>query len=383
MRKLKLTTILVFMLSLLSLETNAQASKVMAATNYLNDYMQSDKPNPENLVNAKEAIDLAVNHENTSLQGKTWYTRGLIAITMFNDSSFVDFPDDFAKRTLESFKKALELNDKKFRDEKKLHQYALKLSTDVFNAGVDAYSKENFVRAYKSFAFMEDVNKFLEANNQNIAVETKVALSNAAQAAEQAGLKDEAIDAYENLLVYDNDVLNYRLLANLHKEKEDFDEALNVLTKAAEVHSEDADLMIDQLNIYIGLDRLSEALEIIDKAIELQPENDMLYYVKGTAYDGAGETTKAVEQYEKAVEINPENTRALYNAGAMYFNSANEYIEQMNKLGLSEQKKYDELNKKRKDLYKKAKPFFERILEIEPEDDAAKRALTKINSSLN
>lgn len=382
MKKITLTTLAIFTLSFIALELNAQASKVMAATNYLNDYLQSDKPNPENLISAKEAIDLASAHEKTSEQGKTWYTKGLIAITMYNDSSFIDFPDDFALETLSSFQKALDLNDKKFRDEKKLMQYALKLSTDVFNAGVDAYSKENFVRAYKSFTFMKNVNSFLKANKQDIAVETKVALSNAAQVAEQAGLTQEAILAYEDLLQYDNSVVNYRLLANLYKAENDFDKSLEVLEQAAETHPDDADVMIDQLNIFIGLDRLGEALEIIDKAIELQPDNDMLYYVKGTAYDGAGETDKAVIEYEKAVEINPENTRALYNAGAMYFNSANEYIEQMNELSLSEQKKYDELNKKRLDLYKKAKPFFERILEIEPEDDAAKRALTKINSSL-
>lgn len=382
MRKLTLTTLVIFMLTLISVELNAQASKVMAATNYLSDYQQSDNPNPENLISAKEAIEAAAQHENTSQQGKTWYTKGLISVAMLNDSSFTDFPDDFASEALTSFQKALDLNDKKFRDEKKLMQYALKLSTDVFNAGVDAYSKENFVRAYESFTFMKEVNTFLESNGQDIAVETKVALSNAAQAAEQAGLTKEAIAAYEDLLVYDKSVINYRLLANLYKEEQNFDKSLEILSKAANEHPEDADVMIDQLNIYIGLDRLGEALEIIDKAIELQPENDMLYYVKGTAYDGAGKTEKAVEQYEKAVEINPDNTRALYNAGAMYFNSANKYIEQMNELSLSEQKKYDELNAKRIDLYKKAKPFFERILEIDPEDDAASRALTKINSSL-
>lgn len=382
MRKLTLTTLLIFMLTLISVELNAQASKVMAATNYLSDYQQSENPDPENLIKAKEAIDAAIANENTGVQGKTWYTRGLITLSMLGDTSFTNFPDNFAKETLSSFQKAMELNDKKFRDTDKLLQYALKLSTDVFNGGVDAYSKENYVKAYESFLFMKDVNSFLEENKQNIVVETKVALSNAAQAAEQAKLSSEAIDAYNELLKYDNSVINYRLLANLYKEAKNFDKSLETLDKAAEAHPDDADLMIDQLNIYIGLDRLGEAIDLIDKAIELQPDNDMLYYVKGTAFDGAGEIDKALEQYEKAVEINPENTRALYNAGAMYFNKANIYIEEMNKLSLNEQKKYDELNSKRLELYKKAKPFFERIIEIDPEDDAASRALTKINSSL-
>jgi tetratricopeptide (TPR) repeat protein len=120
----------------------------------------------------------------------------------------------------------------------------------------------------------------------------------------------------------------------------------------------------------------------LDKAIELQPENDMLYFVKGNAYDKSGDMDKAIVQYQKAIEINPKNDKALYNAGAMYFLGANKYIEEMNELNYNETKRYNELNALRKEMYLTAKPYFERVLEIIPDDEASKKALFKINSAL-
>ena len=49
----------------------AQASKVMAAYNYLEEYKLSK--DGEDLVDAKEAIDAAASNETTAIQGKTWY----------------------------------------------------------------------------------------------------------------------------------------------------------------------------------------------------------------------------------------------------------------------------------------------------------------------
>jgi tetratricopeptide (TPR) repeat protein len=379
MKKLILS---ISMLALTSGILMAQAGKVMTATNFLNDYKESNKS--ENLVKAKEAIDAASVHETTSLQAKTWYNKGLIYLHMFNDADLGQTKNNFAEEALNAFRTTLSLEDKKFRDQDMVVTYTKALSADVFNRAVDFFQNKNYVEAYRYFMLMLDINAVLDANKTAPIVDSKQSLANAASSAEQAGMKSEAKLAYEELVKVDPQPLYFRLLANMYKQDGKLDKALEVLNTGSSKFPDDADIIIDQLNIFIGQDKLTEAIDIIDKAIQLQPDNDMLYYVKGTAFDGAKKMDEALEAYNKAIEINPKNVRALYNAGAMYFNNANIYIEQMNKLGMSaaDQKKYDELNKKRNDLYKKAKPYFEKVLELEPEDDAAQRALNRINSTL-
>ena len=157
---------------------------------------------------------------------------------------------------------------------------------------------------------------------------------------------------------------------------------MKVLDDAALAHPENADIIIDQLNYFIEDGKLTDAIDKLDKAIELQPENDMLYFVKGNAFDKNGDVEKAIIEYENAIRINPKNDKALYNAGAMYFLGANKYITEMNELGYKEVTKYNELDAKRKEKYLKAKPYFESVLEIFPDDEASKKALYKINSAL-
>jgi tetratricopeptide (TPR) repeat protein len=381
MKKLVLT-VTAIALMLANTDIYAQAGKVMTATNYLNDYKSSN--NAENLVKAKEAIDAATQHESTSMLGKTWYNSGLIHIFMFNDANLGSGKNNYAETAFNAFKTSISLEDKKFRDQEMALTYTKALSADVFNRAVDSYQAKKHDEAYRYFMLTMDINSFLQNNNSDVVVTSVQALSSAASAAEAAGMDREAKLAYEELTKIDPQAIYYRLLANMYKEEGKLDKALEVLSRGSASFPDDADIIIDQLNIYIGQDKLTEAIDIIDKAIKLQPKNDMLYYVKGTAFDAAKKMDEALAAYNKAIEINPKNVRALYNAGAMYFNGANVYIEQMNSLGLSaaDQKKYDELDKKRKDLYSKAKPYFEKVLELEPEDDGALRALNRIKSTL-
>lgn len=360
--------------------TYAQSSKVMAAYNYLDDY--NNNKDGEDLVTAKEAIDAASTHESTSVLGKTWYYKGLVYYTLSKDSLLNLTDDSFKKTAFESFEKALSLEDKKFRDADKAVNYLKAISADVFNLGVEQYSAGEFEGAYKSFSMMKQINASLLKNGATLQVSEAQVANSTAASAEQAGLNKEAILAYKELLELDNNANNYRFLASLYKRDGDKEKAFATLEEAAKVHPQNADIIIDQLNYFIEDGKLDQAIDKIDKAIELQPENDMLYFIKGNAYDKSGDIDNAIIEYEKAIEINPKNDKALYNAGAMYFLGANKYITEMNDLSYNETAKYDELNKKRKDLYLIAKPYFEKVLELLPEDDASKKALFKINSAL-
>ena len=83
--------------------------------------------------------------------------------------------------------------------------------------------------------------------------------------------------------------------------------------------------------------------------------------------------------------VNPEYTDAIYNIGAIYFLQGNPLVEKMNTLTTSpaDTKIYNSLVEERKAIYRKAKTYFERVLEIKPDDANALATVKKIDRVLN
>lgn len=358
----------------------AQGSKVMAAYNYMEEYKLGKQG--DDLVEAKDAIDKAITSETTGIQGKTWYYRGLIYELLSKDELLSQTDPTYLTTAIESFAKSISLGDKKFRNAENSINYIRAISSDIFNSGADAYQNASYDQAYKDFNAMKGINEILINNDAELVVGTERCVSNAAASAEAAGLLPEAIAAYEDLLTMTDDANNYVFLSRSYKKTGDKEKAMATLDMAADKFPENAEVVIEQLNYFIEDNNIEGAIDKIDKAIELQPENDMLYFIKGNAYDKSGDIDKAIVEYEKAIKINPSNDKAIYNAGAMFFLGANKFIKEMNDLDYNETSKYNELNAKRREMYLTAKPYFEKVLELIPEDGASKKALFKINSAL-
>lgn len=362
--------------------TFAQSSKVMTASSYLDDYNTVDKK-VEYLMKAKEAIDAAGKHEVTSLQGKTWFLTGQILHAMANDENIQKSAEDnFFGKAMEAYEKALTIVDKKFRDQTKVVRFMTGLSADIYNDAVDSYQAGDYTRSYNMFYMMKSINATLAENGGQGAMETGTCLSNAAMAADAAGMKEEAMAIYKELIVEDPKPIYYMEISKSLKAAGDREGAMELLTEGTKKFTDNSEILIELINYYLQDSKLIEALDLIDKAIELQPENDMLHFVKGDAYEKSGKLEEAQAEYEIAVEKNPDNVQAIYNIGVMYFNKANVIVKEMNELGINDNVKYDELNAQRKDLYRKAKPFFEQVLEKDPEDVGSTKALNKINATL-
>ena len=157
------------------------------------------------------------------------------------------------------------------------------------------------------------------------------------------------------------------------------------MDKAAVEFPDNADVIIAQLNYLIAKGKTAEATDKIDKAISLQPTNEMLYFVKAKTLDDMGNREEAIKTYEKAIEIKPNFADAYYNLGAIYFLQGNPIIEKMNKLTTSpaDTKIYNELVEERKELYRKAKTYFDKVIEIKPDDAMATSTIKKIERVLN
>lgn len=370
-------------MAIFSLQTiNAQSSKVSTAYFLMSDYKESKSL--KDLMKAKEAIDVASKHETTSLQGKTWYYSGLIYNLLSKNEITKADGTDYSSISIASLTKAITINDKKFREDAKVIQLFRELSVNSFNEGVEFYKVQNFKSSYTKFISTVSTNKLIIDHGEVEPVSTITAIEYSAISASNAGMDNEAIDSYEKLMKLDNVGNHYFNLAKLYKKVGNEASYKETLEKGSVAFPDDANIIIEQLNILIKAGKTADAIDKIDKAIELQPENDMLYFVKGNTLETAGQVDEALKLYEKATEVNPKNDKALYNIGAVHFKKANKLIEEMNKLGMepAEIKKYDALNAERKNIYRKAKPYFEKVLELVPGDAVSKKALNKINSTL-
>jgi tetratricopeptide (TPR) repeat protein len=92
------------------------------------------------------------------------------------------------------------------------------------------------------------------------------------------------------------------------------------------------------------------------------------------------DVAKGIEFYEKALAADPNYGDALYMRGLIFVDESNVLVESMNKLTRSaaDQKKWEELDKKKKSLLSSAIPYFEKAYKANPQDLATLDALREV-----
>jgi tetratricopeptide (TPR) repeat protein len=114
--------------------------------------------------------------------------------------------------------------------------------------------------------------------------------------------------------------------------------------------------------------------ELMEEAVELDPENPTLFFNLGVVNQNQGKSEQAIEYYKKAIELDPEYADAYMNLSVAILSGEQAIVEEMNK-NLSNFKKYDELEKKQKELYKSALPYLEKADELGRTEDTVKSLL--------
>ena len=93
---------------------------------------------------------------------------------------------------------------------------------------------------------------------------------------------------------------------------------------------------------------------------------------------------EAKKYYEMALKVDPNYTKVYMNLAAMVLGQEQALIDEMNSLGTSsaDNKRYDELQDERTQLYKEAVPYLTTALEQKPDDVSAAKTLMNIYSIL-
>lgn len=158
------------------------------------------------------------------------------------------------------------------------------------------------------------------------------------------------------------------------------DQAIAAMNDAKLANPDDISLLQSEADMYYKLGDKEKYKELMEAIVEKDPNNPTIYYNLGVTSYEIGNTEAAIKYYNKALELNPKMTEARLNIAAAILSGEAAIVEQMNALGLSkaDTQKYDELAEQRKELYRQALPYLEKVMVDNPENIEAIRTTMNI-----
>ena len=365
MKNVFLTTI--FSFSLIS--AFSQNSKVTSAWRYMEI---------QELDNAKEAIDAAVEHEKTKGKADTWNLRGRIYYGIYvgeDEALKKEFPNVLIGAA-ESFLKVLEL-DEKGSYEKDVMPYLTGLRGQFINDGGADYANKDFKGAVDKFemsrmisekAFGKDSLYLMAINNKSLCYDNMK-------------MYEEAIAGYNELMESDYEKnTSLKAIINIYKKQENSEKVYEMAVKGRELYPDELAFILEELQYLLDTKQDAKAEENLKVAVEKEPTNAKLRFALGVVYNNlANPETGEVEEakyaeliangqgaYEKALELDPAYADAAHNLGALHFNAGVRYVEQ------AKEAKDDDANQalmsKADEFFKSSLPMLEKADQLNPGD---------------
>ena len=143
---------------------------------------------------------------------------------------------------------------------------------------------------------------------------------------------------------------------------------------------DDMSLLRAEADMVYKMGNIERYNELMQELIESDPNNPEIYFNLGVASASKGDKVKATEYYNKAIELKPDYGAALINIASIMLEDEAKIVEEMNGLGTSnaDNKRYDLLKQKRKDLYLNVLPYLESALKTRTDNVELVRTLMNI-----
>jgi tetratricopeptide (TPR) repeat protein len=346
----------------------AQNPKVVNAFMFLNNG-QLDK--------AKENIDAAVVHQQTANQAKTWLYKGnvYLAIALSKEEKFQNLHATPLDEAYDAYQKSIEI-DAEYEQPSAFPSKAqvglFIIGEQYYNKGVEYFYLNDFTKALNEFEKTKKINNIF-------GVKDSLATFNAVLCAIQLEDYDKSITYLRELITmnYNNPVI-FSALANIYKDRGEFDRAKQVIRGGKTKYPNDLDIIIAETNIYLATGDIENAQKTLEVAIAQDPNNALLYFTVGSNYDQmsrAEELTdeqrlqfinEAEKAYMKAIGIKADYFDAYYNMGALFFNEGVRLFEIAD--AITDMKEYGKYKEQFDAMWNKALPYLEKAHELEPND---------------
>ncbi|MDN4752995.1 tetratricopeptide repeat protein [Porphyromonadaceae bacterium W3.11] len=345
------------------------------------------KKDKADLVEARKLIEPALTNEETANDPYAWYVAGLVEEKAVEKDYLAmqlgqEIKEDVFYNNLMNmvkfYRKTNEL-DSRNKFEKKISGPLSTYYQLLVNGGATFLDDGKFKEANEYFQAFLDVKKmemFKDSPvSQSDSLSMQIGFFNAYAASQIEDNAENAIKAFESIKDIEyrqNDV--YQLLSLQYYNAKDNENFIKTLKDGAALFPEESFYVNNIIDAYIKQNQLDEAKSYLDIAISEHPDNAQLYYTYGFLYEnGYQDTDKAIEYYTKATEIDPTYAQGFFGIGRCHFNAGHALI---NNVDLSDQEKYKEATVKSEKLFKQSIPFFEKAIELEPDNQDFLRALS-------
>lgn len=175
-----------------------------------------------------------------------------------------------------------------------------------------------------------------------------------------------------------------QLIARIYISQQQYDKAIAAMDKAKATNPDDMGLLQAEANMYYQMGEKDKAREILEEVAAKDPSDPATFNNIGLMYAEIEDNKKAIEFYQKALEIDPEFNEARVNMIAAKLAAEKMIIDEMNGLGMSKKdnERYDELDAKRKELYKEVLPDLEKAMEVDPDNKDIIRTAMNLYTNL-
>ena len=162
------------------------------------------------------------------------------------------------------------------------------------------------------------------------------------------------------------------------------DEAKAAVAEARKTSPDDVSLILTEADLYLKVNDFDTYKRLVNEVLEKDPKNVDLVYNLGVISGNANKLDDAEKYYKKALELNPNYINANLNLAELKLRADEKFVIEMNKLGTSEKdnKRYEAIKIEREKNFKSILPYLEKIMELDPTNEAAIKTLLSVYNAL-
>lgn len=392
-------------LVLMSAGCFAQKKNVSRARNL------ADAETPD-YVAAREAINEALQNEETKDLANTWYVAGWIDYKQYENEGIKmqlgQGGDEIARgnavyESIDFWEKAYQLAMTPTYDKKGNPKYDTRTVKNIvpkvveyfqqqvlISAGYTAFEAEDYSKAYDMFIRhlnipdMEMIKNDAKASAE-LVLDTNyyTCLYYAGRFAYEAQRYDEAIATLQRMNSPEaqaNAVRRDAIYANeyiyqIYIEQKDTAKAVATLQDCTARYPEEPWFMQNLINLYINSGQEDKAVEYLDIAINREPNVGQYYNSKASILARIGRFDEAFATFEQALALEPNNALFLESYGFAYVDLGNKMADEAAYL---DNKAYAKVEPEIKATFLKALPYFEKAYELEPDNTDYKLHLRQL-----
>lgn len=314
---------------------------------------------------AKAAIELAIWNDRTSRWPRTYFAKGLLCQTAFqegfekNEPGKTELYPDQLYLAYAAYERTLEL-DRRERLHTAVAARYYQLSNDFQKLGRRHYEKREYAEAMKAFE-----HALLISQSSLLTVKADTGLVyNTAIAAYESRNWEKAIGYLTGLNTASHSPEVALLLYHSHLEEGDSADAVEVLVDGVDRYDSNEDIVLRLVEVYVERGQKEDAIAVLDSAAARQPGNHLFPWTRGQILQRMERYQEAIESYTRAIALEPSEVDLYYNLGICYYNMG---------VGISEsarsirnQSRYREARSEAREMFLESVKWLEKAYEQDP-----------------